>query len=201
MTKSLRHSKISPVVIHLLKGILFRDEQPALWESLLDLENEVRDYIAVLGLDLQIDDSEGFAWLYQQAISVDENPTEKEKALPRLMARRQLSYPISLLCVLLRKKLVESDATGDSPRVIVSRQELQNSMRVFMPEKSNEAQTTEQIATTINKVIELGFLRKLKTDDENLEIQRIIIALVDAEWTSALNEKLTIYQNYAHNAA
>jgi hypothetical protein len=200
MTEFLQHSKLSSVVIPLLKGIVFRDEQPTLWQDLFDLENEVRDYIAVLGLDLQIDDNEGFAWLFQQAISVDEN-ADKEKSLPRLMMRRQLSYPISLLCVLLRKKLVEADATGDSPRVIVSRQELQNSMRVFMPEKSNEAQTTEQIITTINKVIELGFLRKLKSDEENLEIQRIIIALVDADWVSALNEKLTIYQNYAHNTA
>ena len=200
MTESLRHSKLSPLVIHLLKGILFRNEQPALWQDLFELENEVRDYIAVLGLDLQIDDSEGFAWLYQQAISVDES-SDKEKTLPRLIARRQLSYPISLLCVLLRKKMVEADATGDSPRVIVSRQELQNSMLVFMPEKSNEAQTNEQINVTINKVVELGFLRKLKTDGENLEIQRIIIALVDADWLTSLNEKLTTYQNYANNNA
>lgn len=200
MTKSLRDSKTSPVVIHLLKGILFRDEQPVLWQNLFDLETEVRDYIRVLGLDLQIDDSEGFAWLYQQAASVDDS-ADKEKALPRLMARRPMSYATSLLCVLLRKKIVEADANGDQMRVIVSHQDLENSMLVFMPEKSNEAQTIEQIKTTISKVIELGFLRKLKTDGENLEIQRIVIALVDAEWLISFNEKLTIYQNYAKHAA
>ena len=190
----------SPVLIHLLKGILFRDEQPVLWQNLFDLETEVRDYIRVLGLDLQIDDSEGFAWLYQQAASVDDS-ADKEKALPRLMARRPMSYATSLLCVLLRKKIVEADANGDQMRVIVSHQDLENSMLVFMPEKSNEAQTIEQIKTTISKVIELGFLRKLKTDGENLEIQRIVIALVDAEWLISFNEKLTIYQNYAKHAA
>ena len=200
MTESLQHSKLSPVLIHLLKGILFRDEQPVLWQNLFDLETEVRDYIRVLGLDLQIDDSEGFAWLYQQAASVDDS-ADKEKALPRLMARRPMSYATSLLCVLLRKKIVEADANGDQMRVIVSRQDLENSMLVFMPEKSNEAQTIEQIKTTISKVIELGFLRKLKTDGENLEIQRIVIALVDAEWLISFNEKLTIYQNYAKHAA
>ncbi len=200
MTESLRQSKLSPVLIHLLKGILFRDEQPVLWQNLFDLETEVRDYIRVLGLDLQIDDSEGFAWLYQQAASVDDS-ADKEKALPRLMARRPMSYATSLLCVLLRKKIVEADANGDQMRVIVSRQDLENSMLVFMPEKSNEAQTIEQIKTTISKVIELGFLRKLKTDGENLEIQRIVIALVDAEWLISFNEKLTIYQNYAKHAA
>lgn len=200
MTLTVQHSKLSPVVIHLLKGILFRHENTQLWQDLQDVENEVRDYIAVLGLELQIDDSEGFAWLSQQTLSIDDS-TDKEKTLPRLVARRQLSYSISLLCVWLRKKLVEADATGDQIRVIISRSELQNSMLVYMPQKSNEAQTNEQINTAINKVIELGFLRKLKADGENLEIQRIIIALVDADWATSFNEKLTTYQNYATNAA
>ena len=131
MTESLRQSKLSPVLIHLLKGILFRDEQPVLWQNLFDLETEVRDYIRVLGVDLQIDDSEGFAWLYQQAASVDDS-ADKEKALPRLMARRPMSYATSLLCVLLRKKIVEADANGDQMRVIVSRQDLENSFVVWV---------------------------------------------------------------------
>ncbi|RLA25021.1 MAG: hypothetical protein DRQ62_03730, partial [Gammaproteobacteria bacterium] len=109
------------------------------------------------------------------------------------------SYPISLLCVLLRKKMAEADSSGEQMRVIVSREELTNAMRVFMPEKSNEAQTAASINATINKVAELGFLRKLKNDNENLEIQRIISALVDADWTADFNEKLKIYQEYVQS--
>jgi hypothetical protein len=148
----------------------------------------------VLGLELCCDENEGFAWLIQQTADEEAN----ENALPRLIPRRPLSYPISLLCILLRKKIIEADASGEQTRVIVSRQELQNAMLVFMPEKSNEAQTNEQINTTINKVIDLGFLRKLKADGEQLEIQRIIVALVDADWTATLNEKLAHYQEYAN---
>ena len=48
-------------------------------------------------------------------------------------------------------------------------------------------------------VIDLGFLRKLKNDNENLEIQRIISALVDADWTADLNKKLAIYQEHAQS--
>jgi len=94
--------------------------------------------------------------------------------------------------------MVEADNSGADTRVIVSREELINAMLVFMPDKSNEAQTTAAINATINKVAELGFLRKLKNDNENLEIQRIISALVDADWTADLNEKLASYQEYAH---
>lgn len=189
-------ANISPVIIHLLKGILFRNQHPQLWNDLLELQSQVLDYVKVIGLELEIDDVEGYAWLTQTI------PDEDEKdPLPRLIARRPLSYPISLLCVLLRKKMAEADSSGAETRVIVSRDELINSMLVFMPEKSNEAQIAASINATINKVIELGFLRKLKNDNENLEIQRIIIALVDANWTADFNEKLDIYKQHAKSTA
>ncbi len=183
---------ISPIIIHLLKGILFRTQHPVLWNDLLELQTQVLDYVKIIGLNLEIDDNEGYAWLTQMVADEDEtNP------LPRLIVRRPLSYPISLLCVLLRKKMAEADSSGSETRVIVSRQELSNAMLVFMPEKSNEAQIAASINATINKVAELGFLRKLKNDSENLEIQRIIIALVDADWTADFKEKLQTYQDYA----
>jgi len=194
MTDEEQHqSNISPVIIHLLKGILFRNQHPALWNDLLELQTQVLDYVKVIGLDLEIDDNEGYAWLTQTTA----NDEDESNVLPRLIIRRPLSYPISLLCVLLRKKMAEADSSGAETRVIVSRQELINAMLVFMPEKSNEAQTAASISATINKVTELGFLRKLKNDNENLEIQRIIIALVDADWTAGFKEKLQTYRDYA----
>ena len=183
---------ISPVIIHLLKGILFRNQHPLLWNDLLELQSQVLDYVKVIGLNLEIDDNEGYAWLTQTI------PDEEDKdPLPRLIVRRPLSYPISLLCVLLRKKMAEADSSGAETRVIVSRDELVNTMLVFMPDKSNEAQIAASINATINKVLELGFLRKLKNDNENLEIQRIIIALVDADWVADFNEKLKTYKQHA----
>lgn len=194
MTEEEHQPSISPIIIHLLKGILFRNQQPVLWHDLLSLQSQVLDYVKVMGLDLAIDDTEGYAWLTQSI------PDEDEKdPLPRLIARRPLSYPISLLCVLIRKKMAEADSSGADIRVIVSRQELSNAMLVFMPEKSNEAQISASINATINKVIELGFLRKLTNDNENLEIQRIISALVDADWTADFNQKLATYQAYAES--
>ena len=192
MTEPEHAPNLSTVIINLLKGIVFRSDQPQLWQDLVDLQAQASDYLKVLDLELQIDDSEGYAWLSQRSVN-----EEEKNPLPRLIARRPLSYNMSLLCVLLRKKSVEIDASGAETRVIVSRQELINAMRVFMPEKSNEAKIEEQINTTISKVVDLGFLRKLKTDTEQLEVQRFLIALVDAEWTASLNDKLMEYQTYA----
>ena len=188
-------ANISPVIIQLFKGILFRNQHPILWNDLLSLQTQIVDYVAVVGLNLDIDDIEGYAWLTQIIPNEDD-----QNPLPRLIARRPLSYPISLLCVLLRKKMAEADSSGDEVRVIVSRQDLISSMLVFMPEKSNEAQIEASISATINKVIELGFLRKLKNDTENLEVQRFISALVDADWTADFNEKLQVYHAHAKPA-
>src|ERR1700677_331286 len=107
-----RASPLSRVLIALLKGVCHRDDDPALWQSLLNLEAQSRDHLAVLGLDLMLDDAEGYAYLRQHP------PAVGEPELPRLVARRQLSYPVSLLLVLLRKKLVELDAGGGDTRLI-----------------------------------------------------------------------------------
>jgi hypothetical protein len=49
----------------------------------------------------------------------------------------------------------------------------------------------------INKVIDLGFLRRLKTQsakDDTFEVRRILKAFVDAQWLSNFNESLAQYQ-------
>lgn len=51
--------ELSSVVVPLLKGVLYREDNPGLWGSLLSLQASVRDYVAVLGLDLMLDEAEG----------------------------------------------------------------------------------------------------------------------------------------------
>jgi hypothetical protein len=47
----------------LLKGVLYQESDPALWSTLLELQARVRDYVAVLGLELMLDEAEGYAFL------------------------------------------------------------------------------------------------------------------------------------------
>jgi hypothetical protein len=89
--------ELSSVVVPLLKGVLYQQDNPGLWSSLLNLRANVRDYVAVLGLELMLDEAEGYAFLRSRQ---DE---DEQAAMPRLVARRQLSYPVSLMLALLRK--------------------------------------------------------------------------------------------------
>jgi len=181
---------LSTVVVSLLKGVLYKDENPALWSSLLNLKASVMDYVAVMGLDLTIDEAEGYAFLRSRE-GLDEN---EASAIPRLVARRQLSYPVSLLLALLRKKLAEFDAGVGDTRLILSRDDVVELIRIFLPEGSNEVKLIDQVDTTLNKIAELGFIRRLRGQNQMIEVRRIIKAFVDAQWLSDFDQRLAEYR-------
>ena len=91
--------------------------------------------------------------------SASARPTKTTATLPRLVPRRSLSFQVSLLLALLRKKLAEFDAQSGDTRLMLTRAQIAEMVRVFLPATSNEARLLDQIDTHINKVVDLGFLR------------------------------------------
>ncbi len=186
---------LGSLVIHLLKGVLYQETDTQRWEQLLRLQARVRDYVAVMGLELVLDEAESYAFLR----TLEPDDEEASSALPRLMARRQLSFPVSLLLALLRKKLAEFDVSGNDTRLVLSRDEIVDLLRIFLPDSSNEARLVDQVDRHISKVLELGFLYQLKTSDKqqkSYEVRRIIKAFVDAQWLAGFDEQLKEYRQY-----
>ena len=181
---------LSAIVVPLLKGVLYLEDNPALWNSLLGLQARVRDYVAVLGLELALDEAEGYAFLRARP----EEESEEATKLPRLVARRQLAFPVSLLLALLRKKLAEFDASGGETRLILSRDEVVELIRVFLPAGSNEIRLIDQVEAHLNKIIELGFVRRLRGQERMFEVRRILKAFVDAQWLAEFDRRLAEYQ-------
>jgi hypothetical protein len=182
---------LSAVVIPLLKGVIYRDDDATRWSALLSLQVRVRDYVAVLGLELTLDEAEGYAFLRSRAQSPED---EAAPRLPRLVARRPLSFPVSLLLALLRKKLAEFDASGSDTRLILSRDDVAEMVRVFLPEGSNETRLIDQVDTHLNRIADLGFVRRLRGQDQMIEVQRILKAFVDAQWLAQFDERLAAYR-------
>jgi len=178
---------LSALVIGLMKGVLYQESDGELWQALLQLQARVRDYVAVLGLELVLDEAEGYAFLRSRRVE------EGDSELPRLVARRPLSFPVSLLLALLRKKLAEFDAGGGDTRLILSRDEIIELIRVFLPEGSNEARLIDQIDTHLNKIADLGFVRRLKGQEHVTEVRRILKAFVDAQWLAEFDARLAAY--------
>jgi hypothetical protein len=175
-------------VTALMKGVVYRDTHDRAWRSLLELQPQARDYVATIGLDIVIDEAEGYAYCKQR----DPDPDDPDP-LPRLIPRRSLSFHVSLLLALLRKKLAEFDAQGADTRLILSRGQITEMIRVFLPPTSNEARLADQIDSYLNKCCELGFLRPVKTSEQAYEVRRILKAFVDAQWLDDFDKRLAEY--------
>lgn len=197
-TEPNANSELTLLLVNLLKGVQYQENDPGRWNQLLNLQSRVRDYVAVLGLELMLDEAEGYAFLRTRPQNDDDEGVTDEVNAPRLVARRPLSFPVSLLLALLRKKLAETDAGGGDTRLILSRDEMLELIRVFLPASSNEAKLVDQLDRHINKVIELGFLRRLQQSNSSqpphYEVRRIIKAFVDAQWLADFDQRLAQYQ-------
>jgi len=175
-------------VTQLMKGVVYRDTHDRAWRSLLELQPQARDFVDVLGLQVVIDEAEGYAFLRQRPAD-----PENSDPLPRLIPRRPLSFHVSLLLALLRKKLAEFDAQGGDTRLMLAREQITEMVRVFLPATSNEARLTDQIDAYINKAVELGFLRPAKNSEQVYEVRRILKAFVDGQWLAEFEAKLAEY--------
>jgi len=175
------------VVTSLMKGVVYQDQHEKVWSHLLPLRAQVADYVETMGLVVVIDEAEGYAFLRSRPVEDD------EQAVPRLIARRSLSYPVSLLLALLRKRLAQFDADNSDTRLILGRDQIVELVRVFLPPNSNEARLVDQIDTHLTKVVELGFLRRLPGEDNLFEVRRILKAFVDAQWLSDFADRLAAY--------
>lgn len=181
---------LSVLAVTLLKNVLYREADERAWSALLQMHARVRDYFAVLNLDLVLDEAEGYAFLRSR-------PDAEESAVkvPRLVARRPLSFAVSLLLALLRKKLAEFDASGGT-RLVLTREDIVQMVALFLPSGSNESRIVDQIEAHINKVVDLGFLRVLKagTGPASYEVRRILKAFVDAQWLAEFDGRLEGYR-------
>lgn len=181
------NDSISEVVIHLMRGILYKEEKPSIWQVMEHFEGAVRDYLAVINLDLEIYDSDGFAYLRSK------EQEEGTPSLPRIMARRPLSYPVSLILAVLRRKLTEHDTYSSEPRLIIEVDEFSEMVAAFFPASNNEVRTLKRMDAHLQRIHDLGFIRFLDAKKEKFEVKRILKAYIDAQWLSDFKGKLEEY--------
>jgi len=196
---ALTGDDLSRLVILLLKGVVYRDTDATSWAQLQTLQARARDYLAVLGLDLTIDEAEGYAFIKSRSNDADGDAADDgESPVPRLVARRPLSFPVSLLLALLRRKLAEFDARGGESRLVLDRADILDMLRVFLPDRADETRLFSQIDAHVSKVVDLGFLKRLgganASGPPSYEVRRIIKAFVDAQWLADFDTRLSEYR-------
>ena len=175
------------MVIQLYKGPVYRDTHERLWEPLMRLRSRVSDYVGILGLRLEVDESDGYAYL--RSLPDDGGDAQ----YPRLVTRHTLPFHVSLLLALLRKRLAEFDASSSDARLILSRAQILEMLRLYLPNSSDEIRTAKTVDAHITRVEELGFLHRLRGDADQFEVRRIVRAFVDGQWLSDFDRRLDEY--------
>lgn len=175
------------VIIRLMQGVVYRESDEDTWLTLERSGAGVRDHFATIGVDVVVDEAEGYAYLRSRSA------VEGEEPLPRLVRRRALTYNVSLLLVLLRKRLLEFETAGGEGRLVLSTEQIVEMLRVFQAESTNDARVVDQAERTIGKAAELGFLRQLRGQSGQWEVRRILKAYVDAQTVSDFAAKLREY--------
>ncbi len=178
---------ISSAIIRLMQGVVYRESDEDSYLTLQRTPGPVRDHFAQIGVDVVIDDAEGYAYLRSRP------EVEGEPPLPRLIKRRALSYNVSLMVVLLRKRLVEFETADGGGRLVLTTENIVDMMRVFGYESTNEVKTVDQIEQTIKKVADLKFVKQVRGQPGHWEVRRIIKAYVDAQTLADFDVKLQEY--------
>lgn len=185
--RTVEEHAAATAIIRLMHGVVYRESDEDTWIVLNRQGSAVRDHFATIGIDVITDDAEGYAYLRTKA------PNDGEEPLPRLVKRRSLTYHLSLLLVLLRKRMVEFETTGGEGKLVLSRDQLVELLRLFLTESTNEARVIDQVDTTIKKAAELGFLRQLRGQSNQWEVRRVLKAYVDAQTLADFSGKLREY--------
>lgn len=172
---------------HLLGGPLYMEDGP-LWEALLRDPDEIAAYFLQMGLELVVDEAEGFAFIRQYEPSGDER-------VPRLIRRQKLTYDATLLLVCLRDELNRFDThTADQAVLRRTRRELYDLVGGFLHESNNQMRDLKAVDAAIDQLRALGFLKAVGvTAPDAFEVRRIIKARFGAGELEAVKERLARY--------
>lgn len=173
----------------LLRGVLHEDETEH-WQKLVLYKLQIIHWFEQVGLELVVDQRDGYAYLKQ--VELDDKGTTVG-----LIARRALSYEVTLLCVLLRKMYDEFETNDASSRhLYITRKLLRTELESFFKEKANRMKLVRELNRYIEEVLDLGFLKKLRSDSNNpeedsFEVRPIIKARFDDDQLQLFLGQLT----------
>ena len=189
MEKTTTIPAYAPLIIKLFQNVIYDDERKT-WQELLSFQHQIRNYFAVIGIELHLNEQEGFAFLSQ--------PDEVEgQKVPRLSRRIPLSYEITLLLVVLREALEEFDVQNtDNRKLFITNTELKDRIELFFEDKADKVKLLDRFDTYINAVSNLGFIKEteVRRFDENVktyEVRRIIKAKINNEKLEEIKAKLS----------
>jgi len=173
----------APVIIHLLKGIVYQNDK--VWNQLLNYELSIRGYLEKIGIALVLNKVDGFAYLTQPEIKEDAENNSDILPLPRLTSKTAYTYYTSLTLCILREWYEEFEAQQEHLCLIVSEKAIKDRIDLFFKKITNETKTARKLKTEINKVVNATpFLKKVKNTEDATEVYYEIMPIIKAKITN-----------------
>ncbi len=178
------------VIIKLLQSVIYEDNRKQ-WQELIGFQHQIRNYFAAIGVELVINESEGFAFLSQ--------PDEFEgevSGVARLVRRMPLTYEQTLLLVILREALEEFDVQNtDTHKLFLTNRDMRERIEVFFGDRSDEIRLLEKLEQVVKSVADLGFLKEIEVQQyeegiRTFEVKRIVKAKINSEKLEEIKAKL-----------
>jgi hypothetical protein len=186
--KTTTHEPYAHVIVKLLNGVVY-DENEKLWNDLLQYQIPITQFFERIAIDLIVDKKDGYAYLKQ--IEIDE-----EGNTIGLIRRIPLGYEVSLICVFLREMIDEFEINNvDQRNLYITHKQLKDNIELFFKERANKVKLLSQFDNHIDKIVGLGFLKKIGNtdnlkDDVRYEVRRIIKAKITNDVLEEFKNKL-----------
>lgn len=177
----------SIAAVRLLQGIVYVDDRRE-WDIVLRARQHLDGFFARIGLTLVVDETEGYAYVRQWT---EEECPEGYEQVPRLVRRVPLGYGPTLLAVLLRDELRRHEEEQvQNERCVVETDAILDQWRAFFPPAHDEVKQRKELGAALNKLCELGFVRRFADDPEQWEVRRILKARLPAAELENLRAQL-----------
>ncbi len=184
------------LMVYLLKGPVYRSYNLVLFMNIQLQQSALDGRFREMGLNLVLDEDEGYAFLRTREESDYDNP---KIAPPRLLQKRQLPVFTSFILTWLRLKVHEFDTLAQE-RYILTFDELFAGIAPYFGAKQDEPSLRRKLSGQVNNLADMGFIRKFDAKGTRFEILRIIKAVFSAammdDMAQKLQARLEEYSNY-----
>ncbi len=178
----------SKAIVKLLKGTI--ESKDTVWNDILMYQIEIQNYISQIGLVLVVKEIDGYAFVKQFEIDNEGNTIG-------IASKRQIGFETSVILIILRQLIeeFENNPIEAISEKYITHEELINEIELFLSEKYNKVQFFKDIDKYIKKVVELGYLKEIKTDstEQRYKIHKIITEKITLDILNEFNEKLQKY--------
>lgn len=169
------------VLVQLLRGPYVSQERHSKnWMVLLRAEDEIRERLGDLFLELVVDVDAGVAFV--------RNMESDEVELPRVIRSQRLTLIDTALVLFLREQLLNAEATGR--RVFVGQTDIVEQMSVYRNlSQIDELGFSKRVRASIDKMKDQSVLLRTAEDDR-FEISPILRLVFDADQVLAVTREI-----------